>query len=206
MDVAADGTFPLFRVLLPRFPSAGIREGDGLQQGVHHAGRDARIVLQQLQKCPGVLALGEHVARLAAQILRHQAAGLLHRRAQRVGKLGGEALRPGLALDQATQRLRHCFFLGLLGRHFFGNHRDCGRRAGIRAGAAADAPCRINDAVLCVGGPGGANIQAQAVLGTKPEISHRILFRHDHILLSARSNFQPGTLHTGQSSGGASPT
>ena len=69
-----------------------------------------------------------------------------------------------------------------------------------------DTLVRVDDAVLRVGGPGGADIQAQAVLGTKPQISHGILLGHGHAPLSTRSNFQLGTLQTGQISGGASPT
>ena len=206
MDIAADRTSPLFHGFFLRSLPDRILERDGLQQGIHHIGGDTRVTLQLLQKHLGVLALRKHIARLPAQVLRHQAAGLLCRCAQCIRKLGGQVLHLDLALDQAAQGLHDVILLGLLGRHLLGHHGDGGRGADIRAGATADTLCHINDAVLGVSGSGRTDIQAQAFLGAEPKISHRIFLRHRHALLATRSNFQLGTLQTGQSSGGASPT
>ena len=60
-------------------------------------------------------------------------------------------------------------------------------------------------AVSEMGFENATDIQAQAILGTQAQIPHSQLF-HRAFLPSTFSNFQAGTLHTGQSSGGTSPT
>lgn len=122
------------------------------------------------------------------------------------GLLHGNALGLSLTLYQAPQGFHYLVLLGLLHRKGLGNHRDCRGWTGFGTGTASNALFRINDAVLCISRSGWADIETQAVLGAQAKISHRVFFSHHQALPSTFSNFQLGTLHTGQRSGAAFPT
>ena len=210
-------------ILLERFetllsPILGLRLvlGEFLQQGLGRLPgelRSGRVFQQLLQQVMGVLALGQHIAGLPVQVLLHQPGRALHRleqpvqprRLDNLSQLPCHLLLPGLVSREGLGLRQHRQLLLLLRRvlHRHHGYGPAGTRPG--ANAAANTLRHIDDAVLRIRCAHRADIQAQAILGTQAQIPHSQLF-HRAFLPSTFSNFQAGTLHTGQNSGGTSPT
>ena len=161
----------------------------------------------------GVAALGQHVARFAEDVLADEAHGLGQGLAEAVEavlrgclrRLQGDLFFLRSAFGEGVGKGDDAFFLFLLGRIVHGHHGDGPAGTGPGAVAAAQAFGRVDDAVLGVRRPGGADVEAEAILGTQAQVAHRHAL-HAEALPSIFSNFHAGTLQTGQSWGGSLPT
>ena len=117
-------------------------------------------------------ALRKHIASLPEQVFIDQPDGFLRGLHQAIKalllclvcQLPGNILLVGLIPGHGVGTGYHSILLGLLGRILRGYHGDGAAGTGIGTRTAAQAFIYINNAVLCVCGPSGANVQAQTVL------------------------------------------
>ena len=80
-------------------------------------------------------------------------------------RLQGDLFLLRLAFGEGIGQSDNAFFLFLLGRIVHGHHGDGSAGAGPGAVAAAGTFARVDDAVLGVRRPGGADVEAEAILG-----------------------------------------